>query len=136
MPCSRTSSASYRLARARETWSVPTICAKTLSVFTRAECGSSHARRAAMSSITTSKPSVYARFVASVERPISSSRAADGQPSLPCARTVPRSVPWLPDVEPTKKDLKDDRIDCWGIAELARASLRYPRVQPTGGGSQ
>ena len=69
MPCSRTSSASCRSARARETWSVPTICAKTLGVFTRAECGSSDARRAAMSSITTSKPSVYTRFVASVERP-------------------------------------------------------------------
>ena len=51
MPCSRTSSASCRSARARESWSVPTIRAKTLSVFTRADCGSSGARRAAMSSI-------------------------------------------------------------------------------------
>ena len=39
MPCSRTSSASRRSARARETWSVPTIRAKTPSVCTRADCG-------------------------------------------------------------------------------------------------
>ena len=56
MPCSRTASASCRSARARESWSVPTIRANTLSVFTRADCGSSGARRAAMSSITTSTP--------------------------------------------------------------------------------
>jgi hypothetical protein len=46
----------------------------------RAQVGSSDARRAATSSITPSRPSVYARFVASGERPISSSSAADGQP--------------------------------------------------------
>ena len=40
MPCSRTSSARCRFANARETWSVPTSRAKTLSVFTRAELGS------------------------------------------------------------------------------------------------
>ena len=51
-PCSRTSSASCRSARARDTSSVPTMSVKTLSVFTRAERGSSDASRPAASSIT------------------------------------------------------------------------------------
>jgi hypothetical protein len=58
----------------------PDIMAKMLSVFTRADCGSSGARPAAMSSMTASTLSVWARLVASVQRPISSSTAAEGQP--------------------------------------------------------
>ena len=60
--------------------------AKTLSVFTRAEGGSCGARRAATSSMTASRPTVYACLVASVQRPIWSSRAADGQPSAGLSR--------------------------------------------------
>src|SRR5829696_8475286 len=81
MPCSRTSPASCSSARARESCSVPTIAAKRPSARTRAEAGSSGAKRAAMSSIPASTPSVYACLVASAQRPISSSRAAEGQPS-------------------------------------------------------
>jgi hypothetical protein len=43
---------------ARESCRVPTINAKTLSAFPRADCGSSGARRTAMSSMITSTPSV------------------------------------------------------------------------------
>jgi hypothetical protein len=45
------------VGQARESCSVPTIMAKTLSVLTRADCGSSGARRAVMSSTMTSAPS-------------------------------------------------------------------------------
>src|SRR5438876_4128173 len=57
-----------------------------LSVCTRTDCGSSGATRAAASSMTASTPSVYARLVGSVLRAISSSRAADGQPSSGLSR--------------------------------------------------
>ena len=58
MPCSSTSSASWRSARARESCSVPTIKAKRLNVVARADSGSSGARRAAISSMIPSMPSV------------------------------------------------------------------------------
>ena len=56
MPCSSTSSASPRSASARETWSVPTISAKTPSVLARADWGSSGANRAATSSMMRQLP--------------------------------------------------------------------------------
>jgi hypothetical protein len=56
IPYSRTASESSRSARARESWSLADHQSEHAQIFTRADCGSSGARRAAMSSITTSTP--------------------------------------------------------------------------------
>src|SRR5208337_4772026 len=63
MPCARTASATCRSASARDSCSVPIIIAKTLSVWTRADCGLSGARRESMSSITALRYRSVARWL-------------------------------------------------------------------------
>ena len=81
MPSSRTAFDSFLSDSARASCIDPTSIVNSKSAVRRADSGSCGARRLQISSRTALAPAVYAFLVDPVHRPISSSRAADGQPT-------------------------------------------------------